>query len=79
MSETRELIMEMLMDMHPEVDFDKEDKLVANKILDSYDLVSLVSELSGEFGIEIKPKDFVEENFNSLDALTKMVDRLVEE
>ncbi len=79
MSETREIILEMLQDMHPEVDFDTEDKLVANKILDSYDLVSLVSELSGEFDIEIKPKDFVEENFNSLDALTAMVDRLVEE
>lgn len=53
--------------------------LVDGKVLDSFDLVTLVAELSDEFDIEITAEDFVEKNFNSLDALTKMVDRLVDE
>ena len=48
-------------------------------MLGSFDLVTLVAELSDEFDIEITAEDFVEKNFNSLDALTKMVDRLVDE
>lgn len=65
--------------MHPDIDFEQEKALVTDKILDSFDLVSLVGELSGEFDIKIKAKDFVEENFNSLDTLAAMVARLIEE
>lgn len=77
--DTKETIREILEDLHEDIDFDKEKQLVSDKILDSFDLVSLVNELSDEFDIEITAKDFVEENFNSLDALTAMVDRLIEE
>ena len=76
---TRETILDILEEMHADVDYDTEDKLVTNKILDSFDLVSLVTELSDEFDSQITAKDFVEENFNSLDTLTAMVERLMEE
>lgn len=79
MEETKEIIREMLQELHEDVDFDKENKLVDGKVLDSFDLVTLVAELSDEFDIEITAEDFVEKNFNSLDALTKMVDRLCNE
>lgn len=79
MEETKEIIREILQELHEDVDFDKETKLVDDKILDSFDLVTLVAELGDEFDIEITAEDFVEKNFNSLDALTKMVDRLVDE
>ncbi len=77
--DTKETILDILQEMHADVDYEKEDKLVTDKILDSFDLVSLVTELSDEFDIQITAKDFVEENFNSLAALVAMVDRLVEE
>ena len=76
---TREIILEMLSGLHPDVDFEREGALVTDGILDSFDLVSLVSELGGDFDIRITAKDFVEENFNSLDALTAIVERLAEE
>lgn len=79
MEETKEIIREILQELHEDVDFDKEDTLVDDKILDSFDLVTLVAELGEEFDIEITAEDFVEKNFNSLDALTEMVDRLVDE
>ena len=46
MEETREQILEILEQMHPEIDFAAEQALVRDKILDSFDLVSLVSDLS---------------------------------
>lgn len=77
--EIRQTILEILEDMHSDVDFAEEKQLVDDGILDSFDLVSLVSELADEFDIQITAKDFVRENFNSLDTLVTMVKRLEEE
>ena len=74
--ETREIILDILQEMHEDIDYEKEKALVTDKILDSFDLVS---ELTDAFDIEITAKDFVEENFNSLDTLVTMVKRLQEE
>lgn len=57
----------------------KRTKLIDDKILESFDIVSLVSELSDEFDITIRPKDLVPENFNSVDAIEALVSKLVEE
>lgn len=72
-------ILEILEKLRPDVDFEKETKLIDDKILESFDIVSLVSELTDEFDITIRPKDLVPENFNSVDAIEKLVKELVEE
>ena len=46
MSETLSTIIEILQDLHEDVDFEAEDKLIDKKILDSFDIVTLISELS---------------------------------
>lgn len=79
MDEIRETILEILEELHADVDYEAEEALVDDKILDSFDLVTLVTELREEFDVEITAKDFVAENFNSVDRLTKMIARLVEE
>ena len=76
--EIRERILEILQEMHEDVDFEAEQELVDGKKLDSFDLVSLVSELWDEFEVDITAKDFIPENFNSLDAMADMVFRLAE-
>ena len=73
----REKIKEILMDICPEVDFEKETKLISDGILASFDIVSIVAELGDEFDITIGPKDLIAENFNSLDAITALVKKLV--
>ena len=73
----REQILEILTDIRPDIDFEKETKLIDDKILESFDIISIVGELNDAFDIEIGPKELVAENFNSLDALTEMVDELV--
>lgn len=77
--EIKEIILDILQEMHSDVDYETETKLVTNKVLDSYDLISLVTELNDEFDIQITAKDFIEENFNSLATLTIMVERLIED
>lgn len=79
MEEIRETILEILQELHEDIDFEKEERLVDDKVLDSFDLITLVAELGEEFDVEITAKDFVEENFNSVERLTKMVARLMEE
>ena len=71
--------MEILEELRPDVDFENETGLIANGILDSFDIVSLVGELNDAFDIEIKPTDLVPENFNSAEALMELITRLDEE
>lgn len=75
----REQILEILMDLRPDIDFENETKLIDDHILESFDIVSLVAGLEDEFDIKIRPKNLIAENFNSLDALTDLVEMLVEE
>lgn len=77
--EIKEAILEILEELHADIDFESEEKLVDNKILDSFDLVTLVTELGEEFDVEITAKDFVAENFNSVKRLTDMIIRLMDE
>ncbi len=76
--EVKERILKILKEMHEDVDFESEQELVDGEILDSFDLVSLVSELWDEFEVEITAKDFVPENFNSLDTMADLIIRLAE-
>lgn len=72
-------VMEILQDVRADVDFENETKLIDNKVLESFDIISLVGELSDEFGIEIGPKEMTPQNFNSVDSITAMVERLQNE
>ncbi len=71
-------IIEILEDMHPEIDFEMEDSLVDSRILDSFDIVSLVGELTERYDIEIGPEELTPENFNSAESIADLVTRLME-
>lgn len=75
----KDTILEILTDLRPDVDFESETALITNGILESFDIVSLVAELSDEFDITIRPKDLIPDNFNSLDAICALVETLTEE
>lgn len=74
-----EELMEILEDLRPDVDFENETGLIANGILDSFDIVSLVASLNDAFDIEIKPSDLIPENFNSAQAILALVEKLQDE
>jgi D-alanine--poly(phosphoribitol) ligase subunit 2 len=58
-------------------DYNKE--LVDSGELDSFDIVSLVGELCDEYDIEIGADEIVPENFNSVEAIWALVQRLQED
>ena len=72
-------VLEILEDLRPDVDFKEEKALVSDGILDSIDIISLVQELDEEFDITIKPADLIPENFNSVEAISKLVEKLMED
>lgn len=72
-------LMEILENLRPDVDFENETALIADGILDSFDIVALVGELNDAYDIEIKPNYLVPENFNSAKAILALVNRLQEE
>lgn len=74
-----EKLMEVLTSIRSDVDFAKEEKLIDDGILDSFDIVSLVSELNDAYGISIDVDDLVPENFNSAANILELVQRLQEE
>lgn len=79
MEEITQKVLELLQELHEDIDFKTQEKLVDQKLLDSFDLITLVAELSDEFDIEITSEDFIPENFNSANALSQMVARLQDE
>jgi len=69
-----EKILEILNDIRPDVDFNEEMNLVDGGILDSFDIVSIISELNDAFDIHIRVTDLKPENFNSLEAIGQLVE-----
>ncbi len=76
---TKEELLEILEELHPEIDFETEDSLIDDKLLDSFDVVTLVTEIGSAFDIELTAADMVPENFNSLDAMVDMIERMLED
>ena len=74
-----EELMEILDELRPDVDFEEEKGLIADGILDSFDIMSLVGSIDEEFDIKIKPNDLIPDNFNSAEAIWALVERLMEE
>ena len=64
-----EQILEILEGLHPEIDFETCDTLIDDKIIDSFDIVTLISDLSEEFDVTIPVEDIIPENFNSAKAI----------
>lgn len=74
-----EQLLEILSDLHPEVDFEECDTLIDDGILDSFDIVSLIAEINEEFDVVISAEHIIPENFNSAEALYALIERLEEE
>ena len=72
-------LLEILTDLHPDVDFETCDTLIDDKILDSFDIVSIIAEINDVFDVTIPAEEIVPENFNSAEALWDLIERLGDE
>ena len=74
-----EELLQIMSDVRPDVDFAAETALIDDEILDSFDIISIVSEINVAFDVEIDVNDLLPENFNSAKALYELIVRLQEE
>ena len=71
-----EKLMEILMEINPNIDYENEKKLIDGKVLDSFSIVNLVAEISETFDIIISPKYLIPENFNSVEAMWNIIKKI---
>ena len=62
--------------IRPDVDFENETALIDDGILDSFDVVSIISELDDAFGVQVRITELDPENFNSAESIWKLVQEL---
>ena len=74
-----EELLRILNSLHSDVDFETQEHLIDNMILDSLDIVSLISEISEVFDVNITAKDIIPANFNSAKSLYALIQRLEDE
>ena len=71
-----EQLLEILKGIRPDVDFINETALIDDGILDSFDVVSIISELDDAFGVQVRINELDPENFNSIESIWNLVQEL---
>ncbi|MGI6084233.1 MAG: phosphopantetheine-binding protein [Acetivibrionales bacterium] len=74
-----EALLEILGELHPEIDFKTHEKLIDDKVLDSFDIITLIAEINDEYGVAIPAHEIIPENFNSATALYALIEKLMGE
>ena len=75
----REQLLKLLKEIRPDVDFENEKKLIDNGVLDSFDIISTVQEMNDAFGVEIDVEDLEPANFNTVEAMMELIEKLQSE
>ena len=70
----RKQIMEILTEICPGVDFESEKALIDDGLIDSLDIVAVVTELMEAFDVELGVDDLTPENFNSVEAIEELIE-----
>ena len=72
--DNQEKLLKILTETCPGVDFQQETALIDDCILESLDIVTIVSEIMDEFEVELNVEDLLPENFNSLEAMLELIE-----
>ena len=75
----KEKVLEILQEVKDDVDFVTATSLLRDGLLTSLDIIFLVSELSDAFDITVPVAEVVPKNFDSVDAICAMVQRIQSE
>lgn len=71
-----EKLLELLKNIRPDVDFENETALIDDGFLDSFDVVSIISEIEDVFGVQIHIAELDPENFNSVQSIWALIQKL---
>ena len=67
-------IIEILSEICPGIDFETETALIDDGLIDSLDIVAVVTELMEAFDGELGVDDLTPENFNSVEAIEELIE-----
>ncbi|MDC0298111.1 acyl carrier protein [Akkermansiaceae bacterium] len=70
-----EKVLSIVEEIRPDVDFSEETALIDDGVLDSFDIVSIISDLNDKYEINIRVHDLTPKNFNSVEAIVNLVER----
>ena len=68
-------VVEVLKGIRPEFDFTTSEDFIADGMLDSFDVITLISELDQSYGISIAGTDILPENVRSVAAITNLLQK----
>lgn len=71
-------LIQILAELQPDIDFENNEKLIDDGILDSFDIVTLVGEINETYDVQIGVEDLLPKNFNSVHAMMKLIETLQE-
>lgn len=71
-----EELLKLLQGVRPDVDFENETALIDDGYLDSFDVVSIISEIDDQFGVQIRINELDPENFNSAESIWNLIQSL---
>ena len=71
-----EKLLELLKGVRPDVDFENETALIDDGLLDSFDVVSIISEIDDVFGVQIRINELDPDNFNSAEVIWNLIQKL---
>jgi len=73
----KDKIKNILEDIRPEFDFSDSGNFLEDGMLDSFDLITLVSSLDESFGISIDGIEITPENFVNIDSIERLVKKTI--
>ena len=71
-----EELLELLKGVRADVDFENETELIDDGILDSFDVVAIISEIDDKYGVQIRINELDPENFNSVENIWNLIRKL---
>ena len=79
MEPTLENVIELLQDVNEDADYETCTTLVDDRVLTSFDILSIISEIDNTFDVAVPAKDVIPANFNSPEAIRALIQRLIDE
>lgn len=72
-----EELLELLQGVRDDIDFTKEEKLIDDKILTSFDIIQIIAAIDDEYDVSIPATQIIPANFNSMQAIYDMIQELL--
>ena len=75
----KDSILDVLREVNEDADFESSSDFIEDGLMDSFEIVDLVSRLEDKFDLEIRGIDIVPENFVNLEAIEKLLKKYLED